>query len=86
MKKAAIEPNGRIEGPVLVHEQVRELVLEDLRVLRRGEITPKGLAGLADRAGNSADDLPHARFADLRITAEACLAEVLGHDDIRGEL
>jgi hypothetical protein len=47
MPEAAVEPDGRVERAVLVHEQERELGLERLGVLRRREVAAKVLAGLA---------------------------------------
>ena len=49
----AVEPDRRVEGAVLVNEQVGQLVLERLRVGARSEIAAElfaGAAGLRDVA------------------------------------
>jgi hypothetical protein len=79
---ADVEPHRRVEGDLLVHQQVRELGEEDLGVLGGGEVAVAH-APVADALGHAADQSADAVFA-VRCTDLA--VEVLGRDDVgRGD-
>ena len=59
---AHVEPDGRVEGDLLRHEQVRELVVEDGGVFGRGEVAARD-APVADRLSHAANELADAGFA-----------------------
>src|SRR5207344_745365 len=79
---AHVEPYRRVERRLLRHEQVRELVREDLRVLVAREVAalapPTG-----DRVDDATDELADARLALRRAERTA---EVLLRDDVGGVL
>ena len=60
--QADVEPDGRIERPVLVQAEPGQLAIEPLAVLGRGEIAVLD-APVGNRAADAVDQLPHARFA-----------------------
>ena len=77
--EAAVEPDRRIEGAVLVDAQPGQFVAENFSVFRRGEIA-LGLAPIGNCARDAADKLLDAMFA----FAGAVLAvEIFGDDDFR---
>src|SRR4029453_16822846 len=79
---AHVEPHRRVERRLLRHEQVRELVREDLRVLVAGEV-----AALAPPAGDRVDDAPdELAGARLALRRAERTAEVLLRDDGGGVL
>jgi hypothetical protein len=83
--EAAVEPHRRVERADLLHEHERQLGLERVRVLERGEIAALLLAGVADGVGEPVHDLAHARLVAGR-AGHARLAEILADHDVRGEL
>src|SRR5579883_3436861 len=62
VEEAAIEPDRRVEGGVLVDEKEGELGLEERRRGGAGEVAPL-FAGLADRARHPSHDLAGAVLA-----------------------
>ena len=79
---ADVEPDRRVEGHLLVHEQVRQLRLEGGEVLVRGEVVlRRGPAG--DGVDDAIDELLDAALPAGRADVAA---EVLADDDVGGEL
>ena len=72
-----VEPDGRVEGGVLVQEDVREFVVEDGGVFRSAEVAA-GHAPVADGFGDAGDQLADAGFALGR--AERAMQIFAGHD------
>ena len=79
---ADVEPHRRVERRLLIDEQVRELVGEDLGVLLRGEVSVL-LAPAADRVDDAGDELADRGLALGR--AERTTEVLLG-DDVGGVL
>jgi hypothetical protein len=71
---------------VLVYEEVAELGLERIGVGAAREVAAEALAGLADRVGDSIDELADRALAALRVPIDAGLAEVLRDGDVGGQL
>ncbi len=97
--ETGVEPLRAVRCGHLVHQHVRQLVLECLGILRGGKVTvlltPRPPASgqtahdLLHRALGSGDHFPVLIFDFLALSVElrdACLAEILGHDDICGNL
>ena len=76
---ADVEPDRAVEGRLLLHEQVRQLVAEGLQVLGRREVALR-LGPAPDRVDDPRDQAAHALLAVRR--AELA-AEVLRRDDVR---
>ena len=66
VEQADVEPDGRIEGTVLVHAEPGEITVEVLAVLRRLEIAV-GDAPVGDRAGDAVHELLHGVLAFGRV-------------------
>ena len=77
-----VEPDRRVEGHLLVDEQVGQLRLERLEVLVRREVV-LGLGPRGDRVDDAIDELADAGLALRRVEVAA---EVLADDDVGGEL
>ena len=80
--EADVEPDRRVEGGELVHEDELQLVLERLRLLVAREVAARA-APRADRVDDAADHLLDAALAVGRAHAAA---EVLLRDDVRRRL
>jgi len=80
------EPDRRVEGRLLVNEQVRELGFESLGRFRVREVAAELLAGFPNRMGDSVDELTNAPLAFALVTIDPGLAEVLGNRDVGREL
>ena len=80
--EADVEPDGRVEGGLLVEEDVGELGLEGVGVLIGGEVAALA-APAGDRAGDAADHLADRRLA---LVGAHPAAEVLLRDDVGGVL
>ena len=79
---ADVEPDGRVEGGLLVDEQVGELGEEDLGVLVGGEVAV-ALAPVADGLGDAGDEVADALFA---LGGADLAVQVLAGDDVgRGD-
>src|SRR3984957_15837468 len=74
-----VEPDGRVEGPELIHQQVRALGLERVGVVLRREVAA---AGRANRMREAMHHLPHARLARVLVPVETGLAKVLRDEDV----
>jgi hypothetical protein len=57
-----VEPHRAVEGGLLVHEQVRQLVAEGLEILGPGEVA-LGVGPAADRVDDAGDQRADARLA-----------------------
>ena len=89
---ADVEPDGAVEGHLLVDEQVRQLRLEGLEVLVRGEVVLGGRPG-RDGVDDPVDELPDAvsrpgvpmwpRKYLLTTTLVASWLQDVGHLDVR---
>src|SRR6266542_5634861 len=77
-----VEPDGRVEGRELVHEDELQLVLEALSLLVVREVAALAAPG-ADRRDDAAD---HLLDAALPVGRAHAPAEVLLPDDVRGRL
>ncbi len=75
---AHVEPDRRVEGGLLGHEQVRQLIVEDGGVFGRGEVAV-GQTPVADGLGDAADELADAGFA---VGRSDLAMEVLASDDV----
>src|SRR5262249_16763503 len=82
VEQADVEPNGRIERPVLMQAKPGQLAIELFGVLVAGKIAV-GLTPVGDRARDAMNKLPHAPLALRR----AVLAiKILANDDVGREL
>src|SRR5919199_976480 len=77
--EAHVEPDRRVERRHLVQEHVRQLGLERVAVLGRGEVAARP-APIGDRAGDARDHLLDRALAGGRVELAA---EVLLGDDVR---
>ncbi len=75
---ADVEPDGRVEGGLLVEEQVAELGEEDLGVVGGGEVAVAD-APVADGFGDAGDE---GADAGLTFGGADLAVEVLGGDDV----
>ncbi len=75
---ADVEPDGRVEGGLLVEEQVAELGEEDGGVFGRGEVAVAE-APVADGFGDAGDE---GADAGLALGRADLAVEVLGRDDV----
>ncbi len=82
MIKPNVEPDGRIESPVLMQAQPSQLAIELLSVFFRGEITVFNTP-IGDRTSHSMNQLANAGLAFLR--ADFAI-KVLADHDIRRQL
>ena len=84
-----VEPDRRVERAVLVQAKRRQLVVEPLGVLGRGEIAVF-LAPIGDRAGHAVDQLANRILALARrraaVAAGHVTVKVLADDHVGGEL
>jgi hypothetical protein len=81
VKQADVEPNGRVEGPVLVDAEPGQFLVEDLSV-RLGEV-PVFDAPVCDGTGDAVDELADGLLA---LGLGWIPVEVLGANDLGGEL
>jgi hypothetical protein len=79
---ADVEPDGRVEGRLLVDEQVGELLGEDPSVLVGREVAVLG-APAGDRVDHAAHELPDGGLTLRRVEGST---EVLLRNDVRGVL
>ena len=79
---ADVEPDGRVEGDLLVDEEVGELGEEELGVLVGGEVAV-ALAPVADGLGDAGDEVADALFALRR--ADLAVQVLAGDDVGRGD-
>ena len=77
---ADVEPDGRVEGCFLGHQQVDQLVMEDGRVFRGGKIAARDTP-VADGFCHPGDELADTGFAALIGRANVAV-EILGSDDV----
>ena len=84
--QAQVEPDRRVEGAVLVDEQVRELGLERVGVRLRGEVAAEVVGRATDGVREAMHDLADAGLALVLVAVEAGLAEVLRDEDVGREL
>jgi len=77
-----VEPDGTIEGHLLVYEEVGEFVGVGLRVVFGREVTTL-FAPFADASHDAADQLPDARLAFGRADVAA---EIFRDDDVGRQL
>lgn len=82
MEQADIEPDRRIEGPVLVQAEVDQLAIEPLAVVGGGKVAVVD-APVSDRAADPVDELLDAVLALRRVHFAV---EVLADHDIGGQL
>ena len=75
---ADVEPDGRVEGGLLVEQKVAELVEEDVGVIGRGEVAVAD-APVADGLGDAGDE---GADAGLALGCADLAVEVLGRDDV----
>ncbi len=75
---ADVEPDGRVEGGLLVDEQVDELGVEDVGVFGRGEVAAVE-APVADGFGDAGDELADAGFA---LRGADLAVEIFAGDDV----
>ena len=80
--QADVEPDRRVERPVLVQAEPGQLAVEPLAVFGAGEVAVVN-APIGNRAADAMDQLPHAVFALRRANFAV---EVLAHDDVGGQL
>ena len=85
VKEAAVEPDGTVERADLVHQHVRQLCLERLRIHGGGEVAAHLLAGAAQGVRHAADQLPDGLLGAAS-GRNARLAEVLGDGHVGGKL
>ncbi len=84
MEEAAVEPYRGIEGTMLVDQQGGEFGFKGIGVFPAVEVTIQPLPCLADGARYPGHHLAHGCFAFS--AGHTCLAEVLGDDDVGGQL
>ncbi len=77
---ADVEPDGRVEGHLLVEEEVRELGVEGFGVLGGGEVAG-GDAPVADGLGDAGDE---GADSGLTLVGAVEAVEVLGGHDVGG--
>ncbi len=75
---ADVEPDGRVEGDLLLDEEVGEVVVEGLGVLIGGEVAAL-LAPLGDGVGDAADE---GADTALALGRPGLAVEIFGGDDV----
>jgi hypothetical protein len=80
--QADVEPHRRVERPVLMEAEPRQLAVEPLGILVAGEVAVL-LSPVGNRPRDAMDQLPHASFA---LGGAVLAIEVLADDDVGGKL